>query len=191
VDRAYEEDPNHAPRAKSFDTVLCLDISDSMKEGGAFEAMKHTAMAFLDGIEAEMADSGMEENVGLVVFGGRDGDHPGRANVLQNLTNDLNIIRERIEELEPGGKSPFVEALLVAMAAFVRKGGIVSVSGEWEVKPRIIFISDGYPTESTEVAGNDSPSNITNVRLSLSRMLISFKNSDSFRKVNLYVHVQH
>ena len=46
----------------------------------------------------------------------------------------------------------------------LRVGGIVSVSGEWEVKPRIIFISDGRPTESTESGDRDIPSNITNVR---------------------------
>ena len=40
----------------------------------------------------------------------------------------------------------------------------MSVSGEWDVKPRIIFISDGFPTESTESTGGDVASSITNVR---------------------------
>ena len=46
----------------------------------------------------------------------------------------------------------------------VHSGGIVSVSGEWDVKPRIIFISDGFPTESTASVAGDVASNITNVR---------------------------
>ncbi|KAK7476930.1 hypothetical protein BaRGS_00031789 [Batillaria attramentaria] len=176
VDRAYREDEVRPPKAKSFDTMLCLDISESMTKGGAFEEMKRTALAFIDGVEDVINDSGVEENMGLVTFG-------GRANVIQNLTNDFSHIRDGIENMKPGGKSPFVEALLVAMAAFVRKGGIVSVSGEWDVKPRIIFISDGLPTESSE-DDRDSPNNITNVRMSLSRMLISFKSSENFNKVH-------
>lgn len=43
------------------------------------------------------------------------------------------------------------------------EGGIVSVSGEWNVRPRIIFISDGYPTESSEDKGQDVAKNINHV----------------------------
>ncbi|XP_070197060.1 uncharacterized protein [Littorina saxatilis] len=182
VDRAYLDDAEKAPKAKSFDTMLCLDISESMMQGGAFDQMKRTVLEFIDGVEDAVTASGVEENMGLVTFG-------GRANVVQNLTNDFNRIRDQIDLMKPGGKSPFVEALLVAMAAFVRKGGIVSVSGEWEVKPRIIFISDGLPTESSENFHGDFAKNITNVRLSLSRMLISFKDSDNFNKVHPVVFV--
>nr|KAG5692196.1 hypothetical protein BaRGS_008742 [Batillaria attramentaria] len=78
------------PKAKSFDTMLCLDISESMTKGGAFEEMKRTALAFIDGVEDVINDSGVEENMGLVTFG-------GRANVIQNLTNDFSHIRDGIE----------------------------------------------------------------------------------------------
>ena len=44
------------PKAKSFDTMLCLDISDSMKQGGAFEEMKDTVLAFIDGETAGAFD---------------------------------------------------------------------------------------------------------------------------------------
>ncbi|XP_025085638.1 uncharacterized protein LOC112559026 isoform X1 [Pomacea canaliculata] len=182
VDKAYEFDTEPAPKASSFDTMLCLDISSSMMKGGAFDEMKRAVNVFIDGVEDAVNESGTEENIGLVTFG----DH---AVVAQNLTNDFSRIREKVEALKPEGKSPFVEALLVAMAAFVRKGGVVSVSGEWNVRPRIIFISDGYPTESTEDKGLDVAKNINHVRAAVSRMLISFKASSSFNQVHPIVFV--
>ncbi|XP_076467495.1 uncharacterized protein LOC143298527 [Babylonia areolata] len=178
VERAYREDEVKSPKARSFDTMLCLDISGSMKEGGAFEQMKRTVSQFIEGVEDIVTQTGTEENMGLVTFG-------GRANVVQNLTNDFSLIRDQIDLMEPGGKSPYVEALLVAMAAFVGKGGIVSVSGEWLVKPRIIYISDGLPTESAEEHDDcDLPSNPGHVRVSLINVLQSFKKGDRFNKVH-------
>lgn len=177
VERAYRQDEVKPPKAKSFDTMLCLDISDSMKQGGAFEQMKSTVLQLIEGVEDIVTKFGVEENMGLVTFG-------GRAEVKQNLTNDFNLIRDQIELLEPGGKSPFIEALLVAMAAFVKKGGIVSISGEWQVKPRVIFISDGWPTESSEDNNTDEPGDIDNVRLALSNLLMSFKTGDKMYKVH-------
>ena len=42
-----EDDP--APKAKSYYTVLCLDISDSMQENGAFDQMKQIVEDFING----------------------------------------------------------------------------------------------------------------------------------------------
>ncbi|KAL8598773.1 hypothetical protein ACOMHN_033336 [Nucella lapillus] len=181
VERAYEQDKVKPPKAKSFDTMLCLDISESMKEGGAFDQMKNIVLQFIEGVEDIVTSFGVEENMGLVTFG-------GRANVVQNLTNDFNLIRDQIDLLQLGGKSPFMEGLLVAMAAFVRKGGAVSISGEWKVRPRVIFISDGHPTESAE-SQTDIAGNLQNVRMSLFNLLVSYKKDDKSNKVHPIVFI--
>ena len=49
-------------------------------------------LTFMAGVEDTVTMSGVEENMGLVTFG-------GRANVAQNLTNDFSRIRDKIGEL--------------------------------------------------------------------------------------------
>lgn len=44
---------------------------------------------FFTGVEDVVTETGIEENIGLVTFG-------GRAHVVQNLTNDLSRIREAV-----------------------------------------------------------------------------------------------
>ena len=42
-----EETP--APRAKCLDTILCLDISESIVREGCLDTVKQTALDFVDG----------------------------------------------------------------------------------------------------------------------------------------------
>nr|KAG5692195.1 hypothetical protein BaRGS_008741 [Batillaria attramentaria] len=159
-------DPNPPPKAKSFDTVLCLDISQSMWTGGAFDQMIDIANEFIDGIEDIVNDSGVEENIGLVTFG-------GRANVVQHLTNDFSRVRDAMERIVVSGKSPFYEAMVVSLVAFDGRGGTVSVSGEYDVRPRIIFISDGHITEaSDDLDAQDRVIDAANTRAAFSRLMM-------------------
>ncbi|KAK7476927.1 hypothetical protein BaRGS_00031786 [Batillaria attramentaria] len=137
--------------------------------------------AYLHGVEDLVNETGVEENIGVVTFG-------GTSNVVQNLTNDFSRVRDAIDAIEVGGRSPFVQALLVSMAAFVEKAGIISVSGVFDVRPRIIFISDGYPTENTE-GGPDYAHNKMHVRTSLTRLMMSFASKKKYDKVRPVVYV--
>jgi hypothetical protein len=38
-----------APRAKCLDTILCLDVSESVVQAGDLELVKNTALRFVDG----------------------------------------------------------------------------------------------------------------------------------------------
>jgi uncharacterized protein YegL len=42
-------------------------------------------------------------------------------------------------------------------------GGVVNISGVYKVRPRIIFISDGCPTDEAQATGSDIQSNVNQV----------------------------
>lgn len=155
-----------APKAGSFDTVLCLDTSESMKTGGAFEEMIKFVNDFLAGVEEIVKSSGVEEDIALVTFG-------GGAKVVQHLTNDFARIREAVGRIKPGGKSPFFEAVMVCHATIAAGGGRVSMSGVYDVNPRIIFITDGHITESSDdPTSPDKASDPANTRGRFSRLMM-------------------
>ncbi|KAK7478403.1 hypothetical protein BaRGS_00030328 [Batillaria attramentaria] len=137
-----------------LDTILCLDVSESIVQEGYLDDVKETALSFVDGIEDLMDEMDLEENIAVVTMG-------GRARVVQHLTNDLTLVRDAIESIDDsGGRSPFMEALLVCLAANKGRGGIVNISGVYKVRPRIIFITDGRPTDETVETGSDVQSNM-------------------------------
>ncbi|XP_076468042.1 uncharacterized protein LOC143298902 [Babylonia areolata] len=162
VDQARAPVLNPPPKAKSYDTVLCLDTSESMLQGNARQQMIDTAMAFINGVE-DMA-SEVEENIGLVTFG-------GRARIALPLTIDFSLARDTVDRLEFGGSSPFFEATVVCLSAFHGKGGTVSISGEYDIHPRIIFITDGHITESNDDL-SDRVNDATNTKASFSRLMM-------------------
>ncbi|KAL8598774.1 hypothetical protein ACOMHN_033337 [Nucella lapillus] len=162
LERARAPVANPPPKARSYDTVLCLDTSESMLRGGAHQQMIQVATDFINGVEDMTSE--VEENIGLVTFG-------GRANIVQHLTNDFSLIREEMDKIEFAGSSPFFEAMVVCLGAFDGKGGTVSLSGEYDVHPRIIFITDGHITE-----GSDDPfdrvTDASNTRANFSRLMM-------------------
>lgn len=165
VNLALKEEKVPASRSKSMDTIICLDVSDSIVKDGQLEKVKKTALAFVDGIEDLMHEMDLEENLAVVAMG-------GGARVVQHLTNDLSLVHNAIETLENGGgRSPYMEALLVCLAANKGRGGIVNVSGVYKVRPRIIVITDGRPTDEAVDTGADLQSNISQVKFSLIQLL--------------------
>ncbi|KAK7115958.1 uncharacterized protein [Littorina saxatilis] len=181
VNAALKEEEAPAPRAKCLDTILCLDVSESIVRGGHLETVKKTAMDFVDGIEDLMDEMDLEENVAVVAVG-------GNARVVQHLTNDLTLVRDAIDTLDDsGGRSPFMQALLVCLAANKGRGGIVSISGVYKVRPRIIFITDGLPTDETQDTGPDLQSNKNQTSFALVQLLsqlASKKHKSTPRPIN-------
>ncbi|KAL8616661.1 hypothetical protein ACOMHN_031643 [Nucella lapillus] len=167
VSAALKDEEVPAPRAKCLDTILCIDVSDSIVSEGYLTTVKTTAMNFVDGIEDQMNEMDMEENLAVVSLA-------GNARVIQHLTNDLTLVREAIESLNAetcGGRSPFIQALLVCLAACKGRGGVLNIAGVYKVRPRIIFITDGWPTDETVETGPDLPGNVNETRFSLVHLL--------------------
>ncbi|XP_070197062.1 uncharacterized protein [Littorina saxatilis] len=182
VELAYQKDVVPPPTARSYSTILCLDISASMADGGAFEEMKKFVEKFIDGVEDVVNETGIEENIGLVTFG-------STSTVVQNVTNDFSRVRDALDTLAPGGRSPFVQALLVSMAALVDKAGVISVSRVYDVRPRIIFVSDGLPTENYDDGGLDYAYSKMHVRTGVTRLMMNFATKDKYAKVHPVVYV--
>ncbi|XP_046572264.1 uncharacterized protein LOC124280401 isoform X2 [Haliotis rubra] len=160
---ALVDDVPPPPRAKSMDTVLCLDVSDSIGLQG-LEEVKEIANNFVDGIEDIAEQHGLEENVGVVSLG-------GGAKVVQQLTNDYGAVRDAIDELVCHGRSPMFEALMVCVAAIKGRGGVLSVGGAHKIRPRIIFITDGRATNESTETGPDTALTDHNTKIRLIQLV--------------------
>ncbi|PVD34303.1 hypothetical protein C0Q70_05574 [Pomacea canaliculata] len=171
--------PLSSPRARSYDTVLCLDTSESMHEGGAFQQMVNIVNQFVDGVEDVVNESGSEENISVVTLEARPTLHSILPMIFLVSEMPLLIGFFFPERIEVGGSSPFYDAFLVALAALEKKGGIISLSGEYEIRPRIIFISDGHATGYEKHSAWDRPRDPANVRARLIRLLSDLKPSES------------
>ncbi|XP_046350647.2 uncharacterized protein LOC124131415 isoform X2 [Haliotis rufescens] len=163
VAKALVDDNPPPPRAKSMDTLLCLDVSDSIGLSG-LEEVKQIANDFVDGIEDIAEQHGLEENVGVVSLG-------GGAKVVQQLTNDYGAVRDAIDDLVCHGRSPMFEALMVCVAAIKGRGGVLSVGGAHKIRPRIIFITDGLASNESSETGPDTPSTDHNTKIQLIRLV--------------------
>ncbi|KAK7482638.1 hypothetical protein BaRGS_00026137 [Batillaria attramentaria] len=166
-----EEDP--APKARALDTVLVLDTSDSVVNTHLDE-LKTVAHTFIDGIEEIVDTMNLEENLAVIQMG-------DRAWVRQHLTNDYARVRDVIDEMTPdseemktGGRTPIFQALMVCLGAIEGRGGVVNVAGCHRVRPRIIFFSDGRPTDEATEHGSDVQSNVNEVKFALVQLISEF-----------------
>ncbi|XP_046568677.1 uncharacterized protein LOC124277072 isoform X1 [Haliotis rubra] len=138
VQEALLEDESPVPRyGLALDTVICMDTSSSMW-GDPFNEMKKIALDFINGIEDIAERHDLEENIALVTFG-------GRAKVVHHLSNDYGSLRDALENITPGGPSPIMEGVLVSLACLA-KGGVFKIRNSLQLRPRLIFITDGLPT---------------------------------------------
>ncbi|XP_046350605.2 uncharacterized protein LOC124131390 isoform X2 [Haliotis rufescens] len=148
VQGALLEEESPAPRHDlALDTIICLDTSGSMR-GEAFQEMKKITLDFINGIEDIAEQHDVEENIALVTFG-------GRAKVIHHLSNDYGSLRDALDKITPGGPSPILEGVIVSMAALA-KGGIYRLNNRMELRPRMIFMSDGQPTTEMPESARDS-----------------------------------
>ncbi|XP_076443447.1 uncharacterized protein LOC143281972 [Babylonia areolata] len=173
VELALRDEERDSPRAKALDTVIVLDTSDSVVMEHLDE-MKTVAHTFIDGIEDNVDTLNLEENIAVVQMG-------GRAWVRQHLTNDYNRVRDAVDAMTPdsetspvGGKTPMFQALLVCLGAIEGKGGVVNVAGCHRVRPRVVFFTDGRPTDESSEKGPDVQSNVNEVKFSLVQLISEF-----------------
>ncbi|XP_025085641.1 uncharacterized protein LOC112559027 isoform X2 [Pomacea canaliculata] len=91
--RARLPDPLSSPRARSYDTVLCLDTSESMHEGGAFQQMVNIVNQFVDGVEDVVNESGSEENISVVTLEARPTLHSILPMIFLVSEMPLNVLK--------------------------------------------------------------------------------------------------
>ncbi|XP_052100431.1 uncharacterized protein LOC127734543 [Mytilus californianus] len=113
--------------------TLVLDISERMK-GHNFEIMKKAAVEYIEGVKQVSQTIGMEENIGLAVFGGQN-------QLIHECTVDLDLILKSIGKLQPSGSAPTIGGLLMGMAG-VSTGPFGEI-GEFPLQGHIIIFTDG------------------------------------------------
>ncbi|XP_067666499.1 uncharacterized protein [Haliotis asinina] len=150
------------PRTNSAVTVLCVDVSESIGEKGLRE-LKQIVNKFIDGIETMAEEHGLEENIGLVVMG-------GDVVVMQDITNDYGRVRDAIDNLVLRGASPIFEAIVVSVASVRNRAGVLRIGGIHKVKPRIIFLTDGFATSEDHPDGPDSVINDSSLKVQIVRL---------------------
>ncbi|XP_046572302.1 uncharacterized protein LOC124280414 isoform X2 [Haliotis rubra] len=170
------------PRAStSLGTVLCFDTSTSIGHQG-LQQMKKQALDFIDGIEDIVQAHDLEENIGVVAFG-------GVSRIEHHLSNDYTSVRDAIEKLELGGCSPLFEALLVCLCCLKRRGAIVNLSGVVALRPRLIIFTDGNASSESDTGIGDVHRTDTQVKMQIIDLLQRLTNESIFPKPVVWVPV--
>ncbi|XP_067667524.1 uncharacterized protein [Haliotis asinina] len=147
VELAMVDEIPMPPKAKALDTILCLDTSSSMGQKGLKE-MKDIAFAFIDALDDIAVKHNIEENIAVVTFG-------GRSKIEHHLSNDYTSIRDKIDKLQLGGRSPLFEALMVCLCAINGRAYAVDLFGIRRLQPRVIIITDGKASDESEDGTGD------------------------------------
>ncbi|XP_060576416.1 uncharacterized PE-PGRS family protein PE_PGRS54-like isoform X3 [Ruditapes philippinarum] len=153
---AYESmraQSSRAPRAdNAMSTIIVVDTSGSMDGQPLIEAGQFISQ-FINGLEELQFEYNLQENVALVCVG-------GETQVVQHFTNDYSLIRQATDSLSASGSSRLQLGLLLPIAVLHsggpdsrNEGGICNINGHLAC-PRVIFISDGYPTTSDDIPGH-------------------------------------
>ncbi|KAL3865887.1 hypothetical protein ACJMK2_043235 [Sinanodonta woodiana] len=132
---------------REIHTVLCVDISASMRGGEAWDQAQIFVRSFVTGLKEVVSEGDKTPDfVSLSVFG-----HETR--VIQRLTNDFHLLHTSFDKLKLGGPTQMYGGLLMALAGV---GAFISPNlNRIRVHPRIILISDGKPTAPSLRAGPD------------------------------------
>ncbi|XP_022334331.1 uncharacterized protein LOC111131204 isoform X2 [Crassostrea virginica] len=124
--------------------VFILDTSSSLGQNG----YKQTKEIFTDILEEYSKHPDIDENVGVIVCG-------RHVKCQHHFSNRYEDIKLSLNNVEFGGPSP------IAAAFFLSRGFLISdftkQLGTFHVPPRIILISDGRPTDFTDLYCDDSP----------------------------------
>lgn len=123
--------------------IFILDTSLSLGEEG-FGQMKGASYAILDEYAKHPE---IDENVAVIIC--------GRHTKFQRYySNQYEDIKHSLDNVEFGGSSPLTAAFLLSIATLECKAEQSHRIGDFHVHPRIIFISDGRPTDFTDFTGS-------------------------------------
>ncbi|KAK3610179.1 hypothetical protein CHS0354_038816 [Potamilus streckersoni] len=125
-------------------TVLCIDVSASMRTNNAWEQTTHFFTEFMNETEGEIVLE--QQTFAITTFG-------IQTQIVQTMTVDLSRLRKTFESLKLGGPSPLYGGLYKAL--FSAESVTPVLDAEMVVYPRIILISDGHATDPTLIQGPD------------------------------------
>ncbi|XP_060592173.1 uncharacterized protein LOC132746915 isoform X2 [Ruditapes philippinarum] len=133
-------------RESGMDTVICLDLSHSMR-GYAWEQATTFIKNFVEGIQNSTLMDTSYEHIALVTYG-------SETRVQQHLTCDYVEIFRKLYRLKPSGPSPMYAGLQMVHAAILGAGMVFKCNG-YRMYPRVFLITDGRATPAGMVSGPD------------------------------------
>ncbi|XP_048737688.2 uncharacterized protein LOC125652501 isoform X2 [Ostrea edulis] len=119
--------------------MFALDTSSSM-QGTAFEQMKKVFTDIID----EYARGPMDENVAVVTFG-------EDIKFVHYYSNNYRSIRKCLDDVECKGASPIEAAIKMCLSGLCLGGGHTASIGMFELRAKLILITDGKPTSSNMI----------------------------------------
>ncbi|XP_062620442.1 uncharacterized protein LOC134282018 isoform X2 [Saccostrea cucullata] len=124
-------------------TVFLLDTSGSMA-GDGFQQMKR---AFNEIINEFTAHPYVDENVAVITFG-------EEVKFLHYYSHNYESVRQSLAGVECSGSSPMEAGILLALSCLLYGGGhVAAFRHKLRVDARLIIISDGWPSSSSNVGG--------------------------------------
>ncbi|KAH3836091.1 uncharacterized protein LOC127877977 [Dreissena polymorpha] len=132
-------------------SVLCLDISESMASGNAWDHVREFTNDFLTGLAESKANNPRlkDEYVAVATFG-------HRTELKLMLTTNYDEVRQQIEGLVLGGPSPLYGGLMMALAGAMSARSASPTINDTRILPKIIVLTDGQPSELMLNAGPDN-----------------------------------
>ncbi|VDI16815.1 Hypothetical predicted protein [Mytilus galloprovincialis] len=145
--------------------TLVLDISERLR-GRKFEVMKKAAVEYVEGVKHVWVTTGLEENIGLAVFGGEN-------QLIHECTSDLDLILRSLDKLEPCGDAPAIGGLLMGEAGVIT--GPFGNIGDFPLQGHIIIFTDSGSEGNT--SSSSSPFSLAKGGIDLKSMLDNAKGS--------------
>ncbi|VDI65556.1 Hypothetical predicted protein [Mytilus galloprovincialis] len=140
-------------QAKGNDVILVIDTSERMSE--YFQQLKSVALQYVYGIELlakqHIDCCKMGNGIGLAVFG-------RQARLIQEATNDYELVVELIGKLRPDGDAPILAGLLMGFAGV--SSCIPGSIGEAVVPPHMIIFTNGSSEQSKRLLKDEQIPNL-------------------------------
>ncbi|XP_062603521.1 uncharacterized protein LOC134265301 isoform X2 [Saccostrea cucullata] len=147
VNRAHEEAVENAKlkyqQGEGPCVMFALDTSGSMA-GEAFQQMK---AAFIDIID-EYAKRHMDESVAVVTFG-------EEVKFRHYYSNNYQSLKRCLDDVVCRGASPIQAAITLCLSGLAFGGGYNTGIGMFQVRAKLVLITDGKPTTSNMIGGDE------------------------------------
>ncbi|XP_061171956.1 uncharacterized protein LOC133181481 [Saccostrea echinata] len=147
VNRAHEEAVENRKLKYQQGSGPCvmfaLDTSGSMA-GEGFQQMKR---AFTDIID-EYAKGHMDETVAVVTFG-------EEVRFRHYYSNNYQSLKRCLDGMDCKGASPIKAAITLCLSGLLFGGGYTTEIGTFQVEAKLILITDGKPTTSNMIGGEE------------------------------------
>lgn len=157
-------------RPAALNTILIVDTSESMR-GQPFETAKRFVHKMIDDIDISAGEYGLEEYIAVIQCG-------ESVSIQQPFTNDFLQIRNTIDRLQVGGRTPLMTSLVLALCYLELQSECVKMS-EHVIMPRLIVMSDFDATFDTHpFSGRDSDQSSERIKVQreMFKLGLTFKN---------------